>query len=154
MHSNSLLRSLLLPLWKEQQPLLLMSICYFYSTAAAAPFFFFFPFYSNFIDLASSSLEVIQWAMMMMPRDVPSSSFLNSYFVLAILQLQIVAQLRECSQQFRDRPLGAGWRKWRRRIGWRSRTPFPPGDSLPPAPLARPLQFGSPLHVIISFLSH
>ena len=86
------------------------------------PSFFFFLFYSHFIDLEiprrpppSSPfllLEVIHWAMTMPPPPLQNDDefllLLPFHILMRLFQLQIVAELRECPQQFRDRPLGAG----------------------------------------------
>ena len=85
------------------------------------PSFFFFLFYSHFIDLDPDGLllliflllEVIHWAMTMPPPPLQNDDEflllpLPFHILMRLLQLQIVAELRECPQQFRDRPLGAG----------------------------------------------
>ena len=153
--------------------LLLMSIC-FYSSLSSSSFYFIrisltwkYPV-GLLLLLLLLLLEVIHWAMTMPPPPLQNDDeflllLLPFHILMRLLQLQIVAELRECPQQFRDRPLGAGWRRRRRRkrrrlsppppIGSRKWAPFPSSDSLSSAPLSRPLQFGSPLQVISLFSS-
>ena len=102
----------------EAAALLLMSIC-FYSSLSSSSFYFIrisltwkYPV-GLLLLLLLLLLEVIHWAMAMPPPPLQNDDEflllpLPFHILMRLLQLQIVAELRECPQQFRDRPLGVG----------------------------------------------
>ena len=76
----------------EAAALLLMSIC-FYSSLSSSSFYF--------IRISLTWKYPVGLLLLLL-------LLLLEVILMRLLQLQIVAELRECPQQFRDRPLGAG----------------------------------------------